>query len=111
MTRRSDEIYEFEPGAATPLLFTPESEGGAPFDPNGVSLKVSIIVKKVRYDLMGVWEPENAGFAVDLNDLKDVITSSNLISGYVYMTSDDVWERVATVYLQPIEGAEWQPTT
>lgn len=111
MARRSDEIYTFEPGAATPLLFSSEVEGDTPFNPTGVSLKVSVTIKKVRYDLIGVWEAENAGFAVDLNDLKDVITNSNLISGYVYMTSDDVWERVATVYLQPIEGAEWQPTT
>lgn len=111
MARRSDEIYKFEPGAATPLLFTPETEDGTPFDADGVNLKVSITVKKVRYDLIGVWEPENEGFAVDLNVLKDVVTSTNLISGYIYMTLDNVWERVTTIYLEPIEGAEWQPTT
>lgn len=111
MARRSDEIYKFEPGAATPLLFTMETEDDAPFDPNGVSLKVSITVKKVRYDLIGVWEPENGGFVIDLNPLKDIVTSTSLISGYMYMTLDNAWTRVATVYLEPIEGAEWRPTT
>lgn len=111
MVHRSDEVYEFEPGATTLLLFTCETEDDTPFDADGVSLKVSIIVKKVRYDLIGLWEPEHEGFVIDLSVLKDVVTSTNLISGYMYITLDNVWERIATIYLKPITGAEWQPTT
>ena len=108
-TDHENNIWEFEPGAANPLFFKilPRKEEDTVIL-DDVKLKLVITIKKINYEIEGVWDEERQGFSVDTNSWGSVIRQAKLMVAYVYLDWGDGWRYSGYMKLMPMEGATWQ---